>query len=248
MGCMISAQAWHAACREYTPAGVFEALMRLDMNIPSGSEFIWGDKSPSYVHHLTLIKTLYPTARFIHIIRDVRDYCLSINKAWGKNMPRAAQRWAEGVQAAHAAGVKLKEDYLELHYEDLLIKTETVLRRTCTFLGVDFNPKMLTLDKPSENLGDAEGMAYIMSNNLNKFSKTMAPCMLTKIEALAGNTLTECGYLLALPPQPLMKLSVYEMRIAQLKDAYNLLRFERQQRGILGAIQFHFRYFMVTRS
>jgi hypothetical protein len=249
MGCLVSAEAWHDACREYTPAGVFEALVRLDTNVPFDSDRIWGDKSPSYIHHLKLIKSLYPAARFIHIIRDVRDYCLSINKAWGKNMPRAAQRWAEGVDAAQAAGAELGADcYIELRYEDLLADTESVLKRLCTFLDIDFDPAMLTLGKPLENMGDARGTTYVMSDNQNKFLKTMSPRMLRRIEALAGETLTSCGYELTQPPQQRTRLSAIAMRIAQLHDAWSLFRFGLQKRGIWGSTQFYYRYFIATRG
>ncbi|MGR9117478.1 MAG: sulfotransferase family protein [Gammaproteobacteria bacterium] len=248
MGSLVTAESWHAACREYTPAGVFEALVRLDTHVSLGSDRIWGDKSPSYVHHLKLIKTLYPDARIIHIIRDVRDYCLSINKAWGKNMLRAAQRWAEGVDAACRAGAELGGDYLDLRYEDLLADNESALRRICTFLGIDFEPVMLSLDKPSENIGDARGATCVLSGNQNKFIKAMSPHMLGRIEAIAGEILTDCGYGLTQPPQKRIRLSVTTMRIAQLHDAWNLFRFGLQKRGIWGSVRFYFRYFTVTRG
>lgn len=248
MGCMIDAWKWYDACREYTPAGVFEALARLDTDTPFGSPKIWGDKSPSYVHHLKLISILYPDARFIHIIRDVRDYCLSINKAWGKDMPRAAQRWADGVDAARLAGADLEGKYLEVHYEDLLSDTESVLNRICAFLGLEFDPMMLTLNKPSENIGDAKGASYVISDNRNKFLKAMAPQLLSRIEALAGETLTACGYQLTQPPQPRTHLSGVAMGIAQLRDAWNLIRFKSPKNGVLSAAQFYWRYFRATRG
>jgi hypothetical protein len=83
-GDLVSEAACHKNCRSFTPSGVFEALVRTQLKLPYDSGIIWGDKSPSYIHHLPLIKRLYPKAKFIHIVRDVRDYCLSIQKAWGK--------------------------------------------------------------------------------------------------------------------------------------------------------------------
>jgi hypothetical protein len=245
-GSMLDVQEWHDACREYTPAGVFEALVRLDNNIPFDSYSIWGDKSPSYINHLNIINFLYPNARIIHIIRDVRDYCLSINKAWGKDMLRAAQRWADDIDAARATSKESGANYMEVHYEELLSDTESVLRQICTFLGIDFDPVMLTLDKPSENIGDAAGMSHVISDNLNKFLKTMNPRLLTRIEALAGETLTACGYKLTQPPQQRTRLSAVAMRFAQLRDAWNLVQFKNPKRGLLGAARFYYRYFMAT--
>src|SRR5262249_43300645 len=39
---------------------------------------IWGDKTPSYACHLEILNNMFPTSRFIHIIRDGRDVALSI--------------------------------------------------------------------------------------------------------------------------------------------------------------------------
>jgi hypothetical protein len=42
----------------------------------------WGDKTPSYSLHMTLIQSLMPEARFIHLIRDGRDVALSYRGLW----------------------------------------------------------------------------------------------------------------------------------------------------------------------
>jgi hypothetical protein len=238
---------WHTACAEYTAAGVFEALMRMDGNAPRGSGRIWGDKSPSYIDDLPLLKRLYPAAKMVHIVRDVRDYCLSINKAWGKDMLRAAQRWADGVRKARADGAALGGDYLELRYEDLLARTEAELRRVCAFLGVEFEPAMLTLGRASENLGDARGATEVLPTNTGKW-RAMESHTLARIEELAGGVLLECGYALALPPRPPRRLSGAEMRLAQLKDAWHLARADHNGWGIWRTAMFHLRYFVTTRG
>ena len=37
-----------------------------------------GDKTPGYVRHIPLLHALWPKARFVHLIRDGRDVCLSM--------------------------------------------------------------------------------------------------------------------------------------------------------------------------
>ena len=37
----------------------------------------WGDKTPLYMQHLPLLERLFPSARFVHLIRDGRDAALS---------------------------------------------------------------------------------------------------------------------------------------------------------------------------
>ncbi|HZO01325.1 MAG TPA: sulfotransferase [Burkholderiales bacterium] len=247
-GSLVDAGRWHAACAEFSPAGVFEALLRVDVDAPRGSRRIWGDKSPSYMDDLPLIRQLYPPAKVVHIVRDVRDYCLSMHKAWGKDMLRAAQRWADSVRQARKDGADLGANYLELRYEDLVAHPERQLRRICRFLGVQFEPGMLTLTRPAENLGDARGTSRVLADNRGKFRRAMAAATLARIEELAGPVLAECGYELVLPARPARRLSALEMRIAQAKDGWRLARADRNGWGFWRTALFHLRYFAATRG
>jgi hypothetical protein len=42
-----------------------------------------GDKTPDYCSYLTMLQSLWPSARFVHIIRDGRDVALSMSKHSG---------------------------------------------------------------------------------------------------------------------------------------------------------------------
>ena len=37
----------------------------------------WGDKNNYYIHHIPLLKRLYPKAKYIHLVRDGRDVACS---------------------------------------------------------------------------------------------------------------------------------------------------------------------------
>lgn len=247
-GMVIDALRWYEACREFTASGVFEALIRLEVDAPRGGARIWGDKSPSYIDDLALLKRLYPAAKAVHIIRDVRDHCLSMHEAWGKDMLRAAQRWVDGVEKARKDGAALGADYLELRYEDLVTRTETELRRVCAFLGVDFESPMLTLARPAAKRGDARGATHVVAGNYGKFARAMSPQTLSRVEELAGPTLLACGYALTLPLRPARRLSTLQLRLAQLGDAWHLIRANRGGPGFWRTALFHLRYFATTRG
>lgn len=247
-GEIISEQRWFGACRSFGAAGVFEALIRQEVAAPPGSGIVWGDKSPGYIDDIPLISGLYPQARVLHIVRDVRDYCLSIHRAWGKDMLRAAERWSDGLSQARRDGRVLGARYLEIRYEDLLTDTEATLRQICGFLGLAFEPAMLTLSRPSENLGSTRGVASVVAHNSGKYLQQMAVRELLAVEAIAGETLVACGYGLTHELQPRRRLTTRERLWAQFKDAVNLVRSDTERLGVLGTIWFHMKYYRTTRG
>lgn len=232
--------AWYSACQGATSAALFEALVRADTGT-IGKDVIWGDKSPSYVDDIHLIHRLYPDACVIHLVRDVRDYCSSIRRAWGKNVLRAAQAWHEGVDAARQQGAVLTDRYIELRYEDLLADPEGQLRRICSRIGIDFQPAMLQLERATENLGRTQGAAHVVRGNAGRFREELSESELRAIERIAGATLRAFGYERLFPQEPHLPLSGLQRRKYQLLDAVNLMRFEQSQRGWIGALLFHWR-------
>lgn len=245
-GACITMQQWYSGCRTYTVAGVFEALIRHDAAV--AEDGIWGDKSPNYRNHLPEIAALWPEARFIHIVRDVRDVCLSSRQAWGKHMLRNAQRWMDEVGACRRAGQRLGGRYFELRYEDLLARPEPTLRAVAAFLGLDFEPAMLKPGRVSENLGDTRGADKIVAGNQEKWRDRMSPSTLARVEAVCGPLLGELGYPLALGPQPPARLSEAEMLLYKAMDGANLLRFRVKEWGLADAVRYSVSAWESTRA
>ena len=190
----IPEEVWYSSCRAFGPADVFEALVRHDVGAPPGTRLVWGDKSPSYTEHLALLAELFPAARFVHIVRDVRDCCLSLRTTWRKNMIRGAQRWVDGVTKARRAGELIPGRYLEIRYEDLLADPERELRQCCDFLGLQFDLTMLRLQFATEPRGAAKGAEGVVTDNVRKFERMLDPRTRRRIEAIAAPTLRAFGY------------------------------------------------------
>jgi hypothetical protein len=106
----------------------------------------WGDKTPFYVLAMPRIARLLEEAHFVHIIRDGRDVALSVIPLWWgpKSVPEAAAWWAARVRRGRRAGADLR--YLEVRYEQLVERPETELGRICSFIGLDFDPEMLSFN------------------------------------------------------------------------------------------------------
>jgi hypothetical protein len=235
----LAEEVWFAACRRFEPADVFEALVRHDVGAPPESNLIWGDKSPDYTNHVDLLAALFPSARVIHIVRDVRDCCLSLRKTWGKSMIRAAQRWADGVTKAPHDAERLAGRYLELRYEDLLSDPMRELRRCCDFLGLAFEPSMAQLRFASEDLGDAKGARDVLPGNTRKFVHALDSQTKARIEEVAAPGLRKFGYDVRYEGPP-RRVSRSLMACYQAVDGVNFVRTESRRLGLVRTLQIEF--------
>jgi len=231
--------AWRAACRNrFDVAGVFEGFMRYELELLPGSGVIWADKSPSYVRYLPLLLSHFPNSRIIHIVRDVRDYCVSIRKAWNKDIRRAAWQWGHDVLRAHAQCLAAPGNCFELRYEYLLQQPEQELRRLCAFLGVEFLPRLAQLERPTENLGDTAGRAEIVRDNFHKFAERLTRREVCAVESLAWQAMRELDYVPVYAHGP-RQLGTMARRLLRLKDGVQLVIGSASRRGLLGSVRFH---------
>lgn len=142
----ISKEDFWSALSEITPFSVAEgyrAFYRLYATRRGKPR--WGDKTPVYCKHLDTIRQLLPEARFIHIIRDGRDAALSLRRMWfspGWEIETQASYWRECIVSARRAGAG-HADYLEIHYEDLVLNTRATLERVCEHINLTYEDAML---------------------------------------------------------------------------------------------------------
>lgn len=227
---------WFDAVSTWTFAGVTETLFRFLIGAEDDS--IWGDKTPNYLLYIPLLKELYPRARFLHIIRDVRDICLSAEKAWKRNIYFTAQRWYDYVRRCREdAAVHAPGHYFELKYEDLLTDPEEQLKRICEFLAIDFQNEMAHLKAPAENIGDAKNQTVIVKDNFQKWKSRMDMRQLKKIERIAGPLLLDLGYLLAAdqgPKTPPKRLNPLVMNFYRVSEVWHTF-FQEYRKNNLGA-------------
>lgn len=245
-GVEVDCEEWFRSCREYTPAGVFEALIRQVMAIPKDDvSLVWGDKSPSYLRHVPLLVESFPGARIVHIIRDVRDCSLSMNRAWGKDVLRAAQRWQDDVSRARDDGRTFGDSYREIRYEDLLVAPRSVLQDLCAFIGIAFDDCMLGVSAVTENRGDTKGRREVVASNAGKYRTNMDPAVVQRIERIACTTLKSLGYPCDYGGVP-FRLPAWKRHLLQLSDGLHLVKATMAQRGLAGSLQFCFRYFKTS--
>jgi hypothetical protein len=100
----------------------------------------WLEKTPGNVFAFSPIREIFPTARFVHIVRDGRDAVASLARR-GFSPLLAVSRW----YYATLTGIQYREwpNYYELRYEDLVRSPREELTKLCAFLGEPFRESML---------------------------------------------------------------------------------------------------------
>ncbi len=222
-------------------SSIFETILKYYASKKIKNGVIWGDKSPRYLTEMPLIKSLFPEAKFLHIIRDPRDHCLSVKKAWGHNLYRTAYVWQQDVEAARMVGQLLGSDYKEVLFESVLSNPEDALRDICcNYLGIEFIPDMVNLSVSHEDRGDAKGELRIVSDNTKKYNAQLTPAVIKRIEEIVYPTTLAVGYELEYADR-FNPLNPMESKLLKVQDGFALTKFYMQDKGIIWGAKYFFR-------
>ncbi len=223
---------WYNGCKTYSLNEIFKVFVNFYTNSIDRENIIWGDKSPGYIINIKLLKEYSPKAKFIVIVRDVRNCAVSSYKVWGTNKIRYAERWYNNLNSAINDLEEIsKEDWKIVKYEDLVHKPRETIKKLYDFVGISFNEKVLQFTKPSENYGDAKGKLTIMSQNNKKYGKYLSKREINKIESLTFPILDKFGYKCSYGGA-LKRVSNLKMRYYQFLDILNRLLFDLRTKGI----------------
>ena len=114
---------------------------------------IWGCKSPQYYDCLPQLAREFPNAKFIVIWRDPNAICSSIVRAAARShyfarrgMILRALRGLEELKAGSDELVRKGVPVHQLHYEDLVRDSAHEMTAICSFLKIQFDPRMLSLE------------------------------------------------------------------------------------------------------
>lgn len=163
----------------------------------------WGDKTPRYVEHMELIASIWPEARFVHMVRDGRNVARSYaDVPFGpKTVAKAAALWKARVEQGRTSGGSLgPARYFELRYEDLVTDIAGQAKRLCGFLDVAFDEGMLDHTEKARNDVLPRAAKYnprVLEKpqaNVRSWATEMPASQIAMFEAVAGDLLSELGY------------------------------------------------------
>lgn len=181
-----------------------EAIRRLyALYARSRGKTRYGDKTQTYIHHLPLLAGLFPEARFVHVVRDGRDVALAHTA--GTKMEQVALSWKRRVRRGRQAGGELGPSrYVESRFEELLQDPEAAVKRLCTFLELEFHPRMLEYHHRADEIvattAKPERHRDIFrppTQGLTDWRRELSEDQLARFEAVAADLLEELNYDLA---------------------------------------------------
>lgn len=171
----------------------------------------WGEKNPLYELHLPTIFSWYPDARVIFLIRDPRAVIASLRGA----------PWSHGSTCLHATEYRRSHEALlryrndsrvhAVHYEDLIVNTEAVLRSICEHIGQPFCEHMLNHNEHKNGdyrVGEIKfirDMQWLMkhihdvqspvhSDALEKWRTDLSPRHIATVEHMLAEQMRNLGY------------------------------------------------------
>lgn len=167
-----------------------------------------GDKNPAYSLFIHRVHQLFPEAKIIHITRDYRDNYLSLVKVNFEVpiVPLVIYRWKFALHQAWRLKKKYPGLVYSIRYEDLAADPEPRFRELCDFLGIGYDPSVLSFYQKksevekayagSEEIRQVHQSLFnpISTSRMNLWQTEMSPRDIRIADLVAGKSAEKAGY------------------------------------------------------
>ena len=172
---------------------------------------IWGDKTAE-VDQLPTIIDLFPDARFIFIIRDVRDMVSSYSKHSQVNYYTPCFLWVKIARLAKELQGKTGKKVMVVRYEDMVLQTMEIYDRIASFL--DIVPETFSVADQA------------FASSIGNWRSQLKPNEIQRIEEICFDEMTLYGYKKEYAAQP-RKINMFFFGLVLLQNAFALLKGRR---------------------
>jgi hypothetical protein len=174
------------------------------------------DKNNYYINHLNDLNEIWPTAKYILVVRDGRDVaCSYINMEklvtdspykpiLSTDISTIAREWvANNKKCIDFINSLNSTRSFIVRYEDIVTNPKLFLTRVCDFLGVNFDKEMLTYyiknmelhDEPISTLDwKLKTLESPDENNIGKHKKELSEANYNEFNAIATSLLRKFNY------------------------------------------------------
>lgn len=198
-------------------------VIKLMLRQQPAESIAWlGDKTPRYTENLKELRILFPSARFVHIVRDPRDVAVSRlfhakragyqdaltagSDTYYEMIGNAASSWAQhngNVEKFAEANVANAKALHQIRYEALLMDFDGVAAEVFTFLEIDSGPAVVATIKDATDFERLSGRKQGEEDPASFFRKGIAGDWEGRLDARAleiiashcGGAMRTLGYL-----------------------------------------------------
>jgi hypothetical protein len=179
---------------------------------------VFGEKTPNNVLHMETLQTFFPSARFIHLVRDPRDVVNSWRSVpWSTgSIAGDAEIWEYYVSSARNCSDSVQAALLTVHYEQLVVSPEETLRSLCEFVGIEFTPAMLAYhQRKSQGVNvsrepwKANAVNPLSQGSIARWQRELTPEMISAIEAVTWFEMRHFGYKPQTQPMQLLPSTAF---------------------------------------
>jgi hypothetical protein len=129
-----------------TGEAFLDRLMQLHLTTQKKSR--WAEKTPDNILHVDRIFDHWPSARFMHILRDPLDVYVSLLNCGKGDAPEVfARSWSDWMSGGEAVGREIgPEKFRTVLYADLVNRPELVMRPLSEFLDLTWSSALATFE------------------------------------------------------------------------------------------------------
>lgn len=176
----------------------------------------WGNHCPRDLFHLEEVRALFPEAKLILCVRDVRGFLASYKHQW-RTCAHGADRkrklyhpivtsllWRACIGRVRTARDLFAADRsLIVRYERLVGTPEATVRGVCEFLDVPFDANLLALEGSNSSFAEESEEEGIFTSSVGRWREEISREEIYIAEKVAGHFLAELDYVAERPrPNP----------------------------------------------
>jgi hypothetical protein len=179
-----------------------ESLFRSVMDVHKSRHpgCLIGEKTPDHVLWLPVLRKVFPRAMILHIIRDPRSVLSSYKKvSVGTNqVADVVSEWKQATEVFKSW--QGQEGYFSVRYEELVRSPEKILREICSFLGVDWDPRVLVFHDRGdsgfapEQTHHANTLKPVFTSSIDAWKTDLSRNEIAVIEFYCSEMMMEFGY------------------------------------------------------
>ena len=178
----------------------FHAVYAIGVSKPSIAP--WGDKTPINAFYLKGLHCLFPTAKYVVMVRDVFDVAYSYGSMEIMNRTgryfEGASRWQKAYANILRFSERHTDQVLFVHYEQLVKDPEATIREVAAFLSLQLGANIpITRAEANDLLAWPHlnaAMQDVRTGSIGKGRKQLPPAAKDRIAALTHELQVYFGY------------------------------------------------------